>query len=333
MIKRPDSMRPGVFTHTSVRPFAGGASAGRMIAAVAQAGTDYSGCGIIEIYALADAAPFGTDSVLYGMVETLLAAGVSPVLAAAAGDDYSAALAVLESEEDIFAVVCDGGAEALCTHIDACCAAGRERVGLLAVSGAETAPETAAAADNPHVAVVCDGGTNTARTAAAFAAALAAANASSLSGLAVPLDIPFDGGLSAVEIEELLRAGVTPFEQCGGEVQCVRAVTTSRTVNGLPDSTFSALSTVLAVDEVVGSVRRAVKARLRGLKNSAVTRESIASQIMVELERERALGVIDSYQPPRVTAHPDDATVCVATLSLRVAPEINQIVIAADIVV
>ena len=113
----------------------------------------------------------------------------------------------------------------------------------------------------------------------------------------------------------------------------MRALTTSRTVNGLPDNTFSALSTVLAVDEVVGAVRRAVRARLHGLKNNAVTRESIASQITVELERERALGVIDSYRPPRVAAHPDDASVCVATLSLRVAPEINQIVIAADIVV
>ena len=133
--------------------------------------------------------------------------------------------------------------------------------------------------------------------------------------------------------QTLLAAGVTPFERCGGEVRCVRALTTSRTVNGLPDNTFSALSTVLAVDEVVGAVRRAVRARLRGLKNNAVTRESIASQITVELERERALGVIDSYRPPRVAAHPDDASVCVATLSLRVAPEINQIVIAADIVV
>ena len=82
------------------------------------------------------------------------------------------------------------------------------------------------------------------------------------------------------------------------------------------------------------SPRCAVRlARLRGLKNNAVTRESIASQITVELEAKRALGVIDSYEPPRVTAHPCDASVCVATLSMRVAPEISQIVVAAEIVV
>ena len=53
----------------------------------------------------------------------------------------------------------------------------------------------------------------------------------------------------------------------------------------------------------------------------------------MELEAKRALGVIDSYEPPRVTAHPCDASVCVATLSMRVAPEISQIVVAAEIVV
>lgn len=238
---------------------AGGCPAGRGVAVAARAGAGYSGSGVAELYTLADAAAFGTESVLYGMAQTLLAAGIVPVYAAAAGEDYAAALAALETEENLFAVVCDGGAEALCAHVDACCAAGRERVGLLAVAGTEAARETAAAADNRRVAVLCDGGTNTARTAAAFAAALAAANAGSLSGLAVPLDIPFDGGLTAAETEELLRAGVTPFERCGGEVRCVRALTTSRTVNGLPDNTFSALSTVLAVDEVVGAVRRAVR--------------------------------------------------------------------------
>lgn len=45
----------------------------------------YSGTGVAELYTLADAAAFGTESVLYGMAQTLLAAGVVPVYAAAAG--------------------------------------------------------------------------------------------------------------------------------------------------------------------------------------------------------------------------------------------------------
>lgn len=112
----------------------------------------------------------------------------------------------------------------------------------------------------------------------------------------------------------------------------MRAITTGRTGDA-SEGPHAALSTALAVDAVVTAVRGAVGTRLRGLKNNAVTRESIASQITVELEAKRALGVIDSYEPPRVTAHPCDASVCVATLSMRVAPEISQIVVAAEIVV
>ena len=168
---------------------------------------------------------------------------------------------------------------------------------------------------------------------AAFAAAAAnAAGTNSLNGLPLRLEKPFDGMLTAVQIETLLRAGVAPFERRGEGAACVRAVTTGRTGDAA-EGPHAALSTALAVDAVVTAVRGAVGTRLRGLKNNAVTRESIASQITVELEAKRALGVIDSYEPPRVTAHPCDASVCVATLSMRVAPEISQIVVAAEIVV
>lgn len=168
---------------------------------------------------------------------------------------------------------------------------------------------------------------------AAFAAAAAnAAGTNSLNGLPLRLEKPFDGTLTAVQIETLLRAGVAPFERRGEGAACVRAVTTGRTGDAV-EGPHAALSTALAVDAVVSAVRGAVGTRLRGLKNNAVTRESIASQITVELEAKRALGVIDSYEPPRVTAHPCDASVCVATLSMRVAPEISQIVVAAEIVV
>ena len=161
---------------------------------------------------------------------------------------------------------------------------------------------------------------------------LRTAGTNSLNGLPLRLEKPFDGMLTAVQIETLLRAGVAPFEGRGEGAACVRAITTGRTGDA-SEGPHAALSTALAVDAVVTAVRGAVGTRLRGLKNNAVTRESIASQITVELEAKRALGVIDSYEPPRVTAHPCDASVCVATLSMRVAPEISQIVVAAEIVV
>ena len=328
MINLPDSMRPGVYTSTDIRIGTAAAGTRAAIAAVGQAKAGYEPAGTaVEVRSYTDASAFGEESTLCAMARALLAGGVSRVL------DYEAAFAALEGERDLFAVVSDGGGAALARHVDACCAMGRERVGIVAAAEAEAAVAAAAEINNTRVVVACDAGTRTAEVAAAFAAAAAnAAGTNSLNGLPLRLEKPFDGMLTAVQIETLLRAGVAPFEGRGEGAACVRAITTGRTGDA-SEGPHAALSTALAVDAVVTAVRGAVGTRLRGLKNNAVTRESIASQITVELEAKRALGVIDSYEPPRVTAHPCDASVCVATLSMRVAPEISQIVVAAEIVV
>ena len=329
MINLPDSMRPGVYTSTDIRIGTAAAGTRAAIAAVGQAKAGYEPAGTaVEVRSYTDASAFGEESTLCAMARALLAGGVSRVLAVAVGADYEAAFAALEGERDLFAVVSDGGGAALARHVDACCAMGRERVGIVAAAEAEAAVAAAAEINNTRVVVACDAGTRT----AAVAAAANAAGTNSLNGLPLRLEKPFDGMLTAVQIETLLRAGVAPFEGRGEGAACVRAITTGRTGDA-SEGPHAALSTALAVDAVVTAVRGAVGTRLRGLKNNAVTRESIASQITVELEAKRALGVIDSYEPPRVTAHPCDASVCVATLSMRVAPEISQIVVAAEIVV
>lgn len=328
MINLPDSMRPGVYTSTDIRIGTAAAGTRAAIAVVGQAKAGYEPAGTaVEVRSYTDASAFGEESTLCAMARALLAGGVSRVLAVAAGADYEAAFAALEGERDLFAVVSDGGGAALARHVDACCAMGRERVGIVAAAEAEAAVAAAAEINNTRVVVACDAGTRTAEVAAANAA-----GTNSLNGLPLRLEKPFDGTLTAVQIETLLRAGVAPFEGRGEGAACVRAITTGRTGDA-SEGPHAALSTALAVDAVVTAVRGAVGTRLRGLKNNAVTRESIASQITVELEAKRALGVIDSYEPPRVTAHPCDASVCVATLSMRVAPEISQIVVAAEIVV
>ena len=325
MINLPDSMRPGVYTSTDIRIGTAAAGTRAAIAVVGQAKAGYEPAGTaVEVRSYTDASAFGEESTLCAMARALLAGGVSRVLAVAVGADYEAAFAALEGERDLFAVVSDGGGAALARHVDACCAMGRERVGIVAAAEAEAAVAAAAEINNTRVVVACDAGTRTAE--------VAAAGTNSLNGLPLRLEKPFDGMLTAVQIETLLRAGVAPFEGRGEGAACVRAITTGRTGDA-SEGPHAALSTALAVDAVVTAVRGAVGTRLRGLKNNAVTRESIASQITVELEAKRALGVIDSYEPPRVTAHPCDASVCVATLSMRVAPEISQIVVAAEIVV
>ena len=55
--------------------------------------------------------------------------------------------------------------------------------------------------------------------------------------------------------------------------------------------------------------------------------------ILVELEAQRQLGLIDRYDAPVVAAHPQDPAVCVATLRFQVAPELGQVLLAAEILV
>lgn len=185
MINLPDSMRPGVYTSTDVRSGAASVDKRTAVAAVGQAKADYEPVGtIVEVHAYADAAVFGEESALCAMARALLAGGVSRVLAVAAGTDYETAFAALEGESGLFAVVSDGGGAALAHHINACCAMGRERVGIVAVSEAEAAAEAAGAINHTRVMVACDAGTRTAEVAAAFAAA--AANAAATSAVRVP---------------------------------------------------------------------------------------------------------------------------------------------------
>ncbi|WP_346993902.1 hypothetical protein, partial [Anaerotruncus colihominis] len=166
MINLPDSMRPGVYTSTDIRIGTAAAGTRAAIAAVGQAKAGYEPAGTaVEVRSYTDASAFGEESTLCAMARALLAGGVSRVLAVAVGADYEAAFAALEGERDLFAVVSDGGGAALARHVDACCAMGRERVGIVAAAEAEAAVAAAAEINNTRVVVACDAGTRTAEVA------------------------------------------------------------------------------------------------------------------------------------------------------------------------
>lgn len=331
MVKIPTSMRPGVFTQVDV--YGGGAAASSSgIAVVAQGGPGDTPGAVVKL-AGAITTELTGGTVLFALTNALLGAGVRPVYAVPAGGDYSAAFATCEALP-VTAVVCDENAQNLADHVAHCGETAKERIGFIGISDAALACETAAALNHPHVVITCDGGTKAGLAAAGLAALASRKEAmQSFSSAEIPFEEPFDGTLTQAQVEELLGAGVTPFEDSYGQVQCIRAVTTKTQTNGILDRTFSDLSTVLAVQDVITSIRSAVKLRLRGLRNNPITRESIASQIVVELQAKRSLGIIDSFDPPRVEPHPQDAGICVATIAVRVAPEIQQIVISAQFVV
>ena len=329
MVKRPDTLRPGVYVHTCVARAGAQGTPAQRAGLAGQVGQG-APVGPALIGTPEELEPFGTGSALYEMGLAALAQGCGPFWVAAAGEDYAAALSALSLQEGVGVLVSDGEPQALLETLKTAAQAGREQVGVVPVGDPEEAVAAAGALDSARAAVVCDGGQDTHATAAAFGVQVAAQGASgSLNGLWVDCPPPGQGGLTPTQSAALLAAGVCPFEPAGEGLRCVRAVTT-HTGEG---RTWADLSAVLAVDQVVRGVREAVSNRLGGLKNSAATRESIASQILVELEAQRQLGLIDRYDAPVVAAHPQDPAVCVATLRFQVAPELGQVLLAAEILV
>lgn len=329
MIQLPKTLRPGVFTCTNTVPSCLGSCGGGVVV-VAQGDAVQAGDAVL-LSSIEQAEEFGNETSLCRMAERLLYAGVSPVWAVAAGDDYARAFAQCEALDDVAAVVSDGGVDELCRHVNECCEHGRERIGVVPAKNVQDACAAAKTANCPHVVVVCDGAGKTEETAAAFtAAAVAMPAGKNLNGVELALD-KFVGVLSDAEVETLLKAGVTPVECRNNRALIVRAVTSCTSALGRETRAYSSLSVVMAADDVVRTIRQAVRLRLKGMKNTPVTRESIASQIVVELENKKAQGVIDRYLPPIVRAHAQDAAACVVTLQFQTAAEMSQIVISAQI--
>lgn len=334
----PETMRPGVYTYTHISPAYAKKSSrtGAVLIAPASTGdTDvvHKTATLAEVITL-----FGTDAdgaVLASMARILLDAGVFPLYCIGMGTDIDAALAAAQQLCDIGAVILGSAQKddltALSAHVQSCSKSAKERIGVAPVS-LDSACTLAQALNDPHMVLCCDAGSATHLTAAALGAKILTSDPSAnFNGISVPVGETFDGTLTAQQVENLLKSGVTPFEKVGSDVVCIRAVTTCTQQDGLADNTFSSLSTVLAADEVVSSIRAALKKRLHGLRNNPATRESIATQITIELEAKKSLGLIDSYQLPTVSVHPQDSGICVAQLAFKVAPEVSQIVIMAEI--
>ena len=145
-------------------------------------------------------------------------------------------------------------------------------------------------------------------------------------------------GLSAVsparseaEIETLLRGGVVPAEWVGGQAECIRGVTT-RTKNGsAPDSTWRDITTLLTVDHIMQAVRQMLTEKLRGVRSSQQSLESVASQVTVLLQQKEEEGLLEDWSDPVVYTRPEDASVCVVELSFAVARVVSRITVTASI--
>ena len=277
---------------------------------------------------------FGEDAATPGMSTILRllfangAAAVAAVRVADASPDYTAAFAAL-GKVDAQILVCDSGEltvqQTLRTAVETASAQRRERIAV--VGGSEMTvtelTERAAALNSERMVLVGpdvldSGGGN---LPGVFAAAALAGVIASGTDPAIPLNGAEISGLTGVaedysdnEIDLLVRGGVTPLECVGGVVSPVRGITTRTTTGGAADSTWRELTTILIVDDIIPTIRSALRSRFARTKNTAQGRSAIRSQVIVELEKKVTEEIIDSYGEVTVTASEDDPTVCLVEI-------------------
>ena len=181
-----------------------------------------------------------------------------------------------------------------------------------------------------------DGGTMSAVFAAAAVAAVIAGNTDPsvpINGAELTLFGAAGKRLSDNEIDQLVRGGVTPIETVGGVSSPVRGITTKTSSGGAADTTWRELTTILIVDEVIPTIRSALRTRFARSKNTAQSRGAIRSQVVLELEEMKSREIVDSYGEVLVSALKSDPTVCLVEFSFTVAHGLNRIYLTAHITV
>lgn len=333
--------RPGVYSSYDASSVVSASAAAKTIgaAAVATKGTANK-VELITSYEEGKSV-FGEDaSGVYGMstlLRFLFANGAGAVKAVAVGKDeseekdYASAFAALSDEEDVGVMVCDSAAQSvhllLKTAAEDASAARRERIAVIGGSEETVAQmvNRAKAVNSERVVLVGpdiasdDGGTMSAVFAAAAVAAVIAGNTDPsvpINGAELTLFGAAGKRLSDNEIDQLVRGGVTPIETVGGVSSPVRGITTKTSSGGAADTTWRELTTILIVDEVIPTIRSALRTRFARSKNTAQSRE-----------------IVDSYGEVLVSALKSDPTVCLVEFSFTVAHGLNRIYLTAHITV
>ena len=345
--------RPGVYSSYDASSVVSASAAAKTIgaAAVATKGTANK-VELITSYEEGKSV-FGEDaSGVYGMstlLKFLFANGAGAVKAVAVGKDeseekdYASAFAALSDEEDVGVMVCDSAAQSvhllLKTAAEDASAARRERIAVIGGSEETVAQmvNRAKAVNSERVVLVGpdiasdDGGTMSAVFAAAAVAAVIAGNTDPsvpINGAELTLFGAAGKRLSDNEIDQLVRGGVTPIETVGGVSSPVRGITTKTSSGGAAE-----LTTILIVDEVIPTIRSALRTRFARSKNTAQSRGAIRSQVVLELEEMKSREIVDSYGEVLVSALKSDPTVCLVEFSFTVAHGLNRIYLTAHITV
>lgn len=338
-----EHQRPGVYSvydasaAVSGRP-GGGSAAVAGLCSKGEAGK------VLSFHSYEQAADaFGSGETLTGLVGLLLDNGAAqvyavPVAAGGKAEDYAAAFAALEKVEDVTAVVCDSTEleveQALRDSVKRASGDRRERLAVVSGAAGETVEElTARGAELncERVVLVPDG----VKAAAAVAGAIAGETdpAVPLGGAELKGLAELEPEWSEKEIDALVLGGVTPLERRGGVVSVIRGVTTRTKTGSAPDATWRELSTIRVVDDVIPTLRKALRAKFSRAKNTPQGRGAIRSQVIVELEKKVSDEIITGYDNVTVSALEEDPTVCLVEFRFTVAHGLNQIWLSARITV
>jgi len=345
--------RPGVYSSYGASSVIRGGRAARVVAAAAKSTAGTPNVPVLLTSYESGIAAFGEDAAgspgMSTLLRLLFLGGASSVVAVAVDkNDYESAFAAIGEAENVQIVVYDSGEvsvqQSLRASLESASAARRERIGVVGMSGADTAAliERAAALNSERMVLVGPDVLDSAGNALSgvFAAAAVAAAIASTADPAIPLNgtaLKGLGGVSTIfsdnDIDLLVRGGVTPLEAVGGTVSPVRGITTRTTSGSAPDTTWRELTTILIVDDVIPAIRSSLRSRFTRTKNTQQTRGAIRSQVIVELENKLKAQIIDSYGDVTVAASAEDPTVCLVEFTFSVAHGLNQIHLTAHITI
>lgn len=346
--------RPGVYSVYDASAVVSAGRGSKTVGVAAKAVRGTVGEVVLLTGYAAGVAAFGEDSTpgMSTILRLLFSNGAATVAAVRVADtgtteDYETAFAALGKWEAQI-LVCDSSVtavqQALRSAVETASGQRRERIAVVGGDG-DTAAELvtrAAALNSERVALVGPDVLDSAGETlpGVFAAAALAGVLANGGDPAVPLngaELTGLGGLAEDygdnDIDLLVRGGVTPLESVSGVISPVRGITTRTTTGGVADATWRELTTILIVDDIIPTLRTALRSRFARAKNTARGRSAIRSQVIVELEKKVAAEIIESYGDVTVTASAEDPTVCVVEFSFAVAHGLNQIYLTVHITV
>ena len=211
----------------------------------------------------------------------------------------------------------------------------RECIAFVGIDNPQTAIGAAASLSSGRVVITCpsaahgEGGEpHPLYPACALAAAVLSAPspAHNFGGMIFPM-LRGVANLPEDTIQALLRAGVSVFEQIGGEAELIRALTTDGGQGA--DGSLRSLNTVMIADAVMMGIRAALRRKLRGAGRATI--EGIRDLVAVELAQAKDAGILASFAPPRCRADKKNPGVCVVEVSFGVAHLLSQIHLTAHI--